>query len=291
MSGEGITAPCGFGRERIMAEGSGSMGPLASGSRLAGYRLEAQIGAGGMAVVFSAIDERLSRRVALKVLTPDLADDAEFRERFMRESRVAAAVEDPHIIPVYEAGEADGTLFIAMRFVSGGDLRSIMQREGPMTPVRAAAFISPVASALGAAHRAGLVHRDVKPGNVLVDTQPGRPDHVYLSDFGLSKSVVSTTGLTTAGHFLGTPAFAAPEQIAGEKVDGRADQYALACLAFQLLAGSAPFAHTEPMAVLWAHTSKPPPSLVAVRPDLPSSVDQVLVRALEKEPANRFASC
>jgi serine/threonine protein kinase/sugar lactone lactonase YvrE len=264
------------------------MGP---GSRLAGYRLEAQIGAGGMAVVYSAVDERLGRRVALKVLAPGLAADAEFRQRFVRESKAATAVEDPHIIPVYEAGEAHGVLFIAMRFVSGGDLRSVMRREGPATPVRAAALISPVASALDAAHRAGLVHRDVKPGNVLVDTQPGRPDHVYLSDFGLSKSVLSTGGLTGAGRFLGTPEFAAPEQISGRKVDGRADQYALACLAFELLAGSAPFARTEPLAVLWAHTSEPPPSLAAVRPDLPDSVDQVLARALEKEPANRFGSC
>ncbi|HJZ00263.1 MAG TPA: serine/threonine-protein kinase, partial [Streptosporangiaceae bacterium] len=175
---------------------------LDGGSRLAGYRLEERIGAGGMAVVFRARDMRLDRTVALKVLIPALAMDGDFRERFLRESRAAAAVDDPHIIPVYEAGEADGVLFIAMRFVAGGDLRTVIRREGPLPAHRAASFISPVASALDAAHAAGLVHRDVKPANILVDTRPGRPDHVYLSDFGLSKDALASVGLTGAGHFL-----------------------------------------------------------------------------------------
>ena len=199
---------------------------------VAGYRLEEQVGAGGMAVVFRARDERLGRLVALKVL----------RRRWRRtrcsgggsspESRAAAAVDDPHIIPVYEAGEAGGVLFIAMRFVAGGDLRGVLEREGALAPGRAAAFISPVASALDAAHGAGLVHRDVKPANILVDARPGRPDHVYLSDFGLSKGAMSSASLTGAGQFLGTPDYSAPEQIQGRAVDGRADQYALACVAF-----------------------------------------------------------
>jgi serine/threonine protein kinase len=161
---------------------------FAAGSRIAGYRLEEQIGQGGMAVVFRARDERLGRLVALKVLAPELAGDAGFQRRFTGESRAAAAIDDPHIVPVYAAGEADGMLFIAMRYVAGGDARSLLDREGPLPPDRVAAIISPVASALDSAHRAGLVHRDVKPSNMLMDVLPGRPDHVYLSDFGLSKA-------------------------------------------------------------------------------------------------------
>jgi serine/threonine protein kinase len=262
-----------------------------AGSLLAGYRLEAQVGAGGMAVVFRARDERLGRPVALKILAPALTADGAFRRRFMAESRAAAAVDDPHIIPVYEAGEAGGALFIAMRFVMGGDLKGVLEREGALAPGRAAAFISPVASALDAAHRAGLVHRDVKPANILVDARPDRPDHVYLSDFGVSKGAVSSVSLTGAGHFVGTPDYSAPEQIQGLAVDGRADQYALACVAYQLLTGSAPFEREQGMAVLFAHLSAPPPSLSARRPDLPPAVDQVLTRALSKTPQNRYGSC
>jgi serine/threonine protein kinase len=262
-----------------------------AGSQLAGYRLEAQVGAGGMAVVFRARDERLGRLVALKILAPALVADGAFRRRFIAESRAAAAVDDPHIIPVYEAGEAGGVLFIAMRFVVGGDLRGVLEREGALAPGRAAAFISPVASALDAAHRAGLVHRDVKPANILVDARPDRPDHVYLSDFGVSKGATSSVSLTGAGHFVGTPDYSAPEQIQGLAVDGRADQYALACVAFQLLTGSAPFEREQGMAVLFAHLSAPPPSLSARRPDLPPTVDHVLTRALSKTPENRYRSC
>jgi serine/threonine-protein kinase len=184
---------------------------LAAGALVAGYRLEAQVGAGGMAVVYRARDERLGRLVALKVLAPGLAADEEFRRRFIAESRSAAAVDDPHIIPVYEAGEAGGVLFIAMRFVPGRDLRAVLAGEGPMDPERVGDFVSPVASALDAAHRAGLVHRDVKPANILVDERPGRPPHVYLSDFGVSKGALSSAGMTASGVFLGTPDYAAPE--------------------------------------------------------------------------------
>ncbi len=197
---------------------------------LAGYQLEAQVGAGGMAVVFRARDQRLDRLVALKILASAQAADRELRHRFIAESRAAAAVDDPHIIPVYEAGEADGVLFIAMRFIQGGDLWQVLERERPLPPARTAAFISPVASALDAAHRARLVHRDVKPGNILVDARPDRPDHVYLSDFGISKRAVSSMGPTAAGQWVGTVDYAAPEQIKGQAVDGRADQYALACV-------------------------------------------------------------
>jgi serine/threonine protein kinase len=273
-------------------------GPLASvaasftpGSRIAGYRLEQQIGAGGMAVVFRAVDERLGRRVALKLLAPALSADEAFRQRFIRESRAAAAVDDPHIIPVYEAGEADGVLFIAMRYVPGGDVRTLVSRRGPMPVARIGAIIFSVASALDAAHAAGLIHRDVKPGNMLVDIRPDRPDHVYLSDFGLSKGAMSSSGLTGTGQFLGTVDYCAPEQIEGRPADGRADQYALACAAFELLAGSAPFRREQATATIWAHMSEPPPRLTGLRPDLPPAVDQVFGRALAKAPAYRYASC
>ena len=220
-----------------VAGGTGE-GPavLAAGSRIAGYLLEDRIGRGGMAVVFRACDERLGRPVALKILAPGLAGDKEFRRRFLRECRAAAAVDDPHIIPVYEAGQAGEVLFIAMRYVSGGDVRGLLRREGRLSAGRVAAIISPVAGALDAAHAAGLVHCDVKPGNMLIDARPGRPDHVYLSDFGLARSG-SASALAASGMGLGTVAYMAPEQIHGAVVDGRADQYALGCAAFELLAG------------------------------------------------------
>src|SRR5215467_662114 len=207
-----------------MSNGSPAPEGLTAGARIAGYLLQEQIGRGGMAVVFRALDERLQRHVALKLLTAVFAEDEAFRQRFMRESRAAAAVDDPHIIPIFDAGESAGVLFIAMRYVHGGDVGTLVHREGALRASRAAAIISPVASALDAAHAAGLVHRDVKPANMLVDARPGRPDHVYLSDFGLSKGAQSSIALTGSGQFLGTPNYSAPEQIQGRLVDGRADQ-------------------------------------------------------------------
>ncbi len=269
------------------AQLGGLLTGLAPGSRVAGYLLEGLVGVGGTAAVFRARDERLGRVVALKLL----AGDETVRSRFAREARAVAAVDHPHIIPVYEAGDANGVLFIAMRFVAGDDLRVVVRREGSLRPRRAAAFLSPVASALDAAHGAGLVHRDVKPANMLVDVGPGRPEHVYLSDFGLAKGVLSLGGPTRAGQFLGTPDYAAPEQISGSSVDGRADQYALACVAYTLLCGSLPFEREQPMAVLYAHLSAPPPRVTSVRPDLPAAVDQVLARALAKTPDDRYGSC
>ena len=268
------------------AQLNGPLAGLAAGSRVAGYMLEKLVGVGGMAAVYRARDERLGRAVALKLL----AGDEVVRKRFVREAHAVAAVDHPHIIPVYEAGEAEGVLFIAMRFVAGDDLRVVVGREGALRPRRAAAFISPVASALDAAHAAGLVHRDVKPANMLVDVGPGRPEHVYLSDFGVARGMLSS-GLTGAGQFLGTPDYAAPEQISGRDVDGRADQYALACVAFTLLSGSVLFRREVPMAVLYAHLSVPPPRLTTVRPELPGAVNQVLARALSKDPEDRYDSC
>jgi len=263
---------------------------LRPGSLVAGYRLERLVGTGGAAVVFRARDVRLDRLVALKIMDPSRGSDPAFRQRFIAESRAAARVDDPHIIPVYEADEADELLFIAMRFVHGGDLQSVLDREGALSPARAAEFISPVASALDAAHAAGLVHRDVKPANILVDARDDRPDHVYLSDFGIAKAVVSSVTLT-GPVFIGTADYAAPEQIDGKAVDGRTDQYSLACVAYRLLTGVLPFERDQAMAVMAAHLYAPPPSLLERRPDLPGAADKVLVKGMAKSPDQRYESC
>jgi serine/threonine-protein kinase len=263
---------------------------LGAGSVIAGYRVESRIGVGGMAMVFRARDEVLGRTVALKVLAPAVADDDAFRERFIRESRAAAVVDHPHIIPVYGAGEFGGVLYIAMRFVAGGDLRALLQQEGPLPPSRAAFLLSPLASALDAGHAAGLVHRDVKPANVLIDTSPGRPDHLYLSDFGLAKGNAST-GLTGTGQFLGTLDYCAPEQIGAKPARPQTDQYALGCVAYTMLTGTVPFPRDEVTALLWAHMSEPPPLVTALRPDLPPAVDLVLARAMAKDPGERYLTC
>jgi hypothetical protein len=269
-------------------------GGFSPGLRVAGYSLEEQIGRGGMAVVFRALDERLNRQVALKILAPALAADVAFRQRFIRESRAAAAVDDPNIIPVFGAGEADGVLFIAMRLVRGGDLRTLVATQGPLVPARAAWIVSAVASALDAAHAAGLVHRDVKPANMLLDVRPGRPDHVYLSDFGLTKGSLTSANLTNlsgSGLFMGTVDYAAPEQIQGRTVDGRTDQYALGCSAFELLCGQPPFTRDQGLATIYAHLSEPPPPLALRQPGLPPAVDEVLARVLAKSPDDRYATC
>ena len=269
------------------AQPGGPLTGLVPGSRVGGYLLERLVGVGGMAAVYQARDERLGRVVALKLL----AGDEALRNRFVREARAVAAVDHPHIIPVYEAGEADGMQFIAMRFVAGGTLQGVIGDSGALPPRRAAAFISQVASALDAAHAAGLVHRDVKPGNILVDTRRGGPEHAYLTDFGIARAMLSAGTLTNAGQFLGTPDYAAPEQINGQPVDGRADQYALACVAYELLGGTVPFKREMPLAVLYAHLSTPPPPLTSVRQDLPPEVDEVLAAALAKVPGDRYPSC
>ena len=276
----------------MAGESSGSpIWGLAPGAVVAGYRVEARIGAGGMAVVFRAMDAGLGRTVALKVLAPALVGDREFRERFIRESRAAAAVDHPHIIPVYAAGEADGVLYIAMRYVPSGDLRELLRRDGKLTSGRASRLLFPLASALDIGHLAGLVHRDVKPANILIDTSTGMADHPYLADFGLAKGSGPTAGVTGTGQFIGTLEYAAPEQISGGRAVPQTDQYALACAAFTMLTGAAPFPREEPTAVLWAHMSEPPPPVTALRPDLPRGIDQVLARAMAKTPEERYRTC
>jgi len=272
---------------------SPASGELAVGSRVAGYVIEGQIGRGGMAVVYRASDTRLNRTVALKVLAPDLAGDTAFRQRFVREMRAAASVDHPHIVPVFDAGEADGALFIAMRLVIGQDLRTLLDSERRLPAERVADIVAQIASALDEAHSRGLVHRDVKPGNILISAVPGsgEPDHVYLSDFGLSKPALSSAQLTLTGQFLGTLDYMAPEQVEGRAIDGRADLYALGCTAFEMLTGAPPFKRDQGLAVLWAQLQAPPPSLRALRPDLPPAIDQVIARALAKSPNDRYRSC
>jgi serine/threonine-protein kinase len=271
----------------------GTGGWFAPGSVVAGYVIEEQVGAGGMAVVYRARDEVLGRLVALKVLSPVLGADAEFRARFLRESRAVAAVDEPHIVPVYRAGDADGALYIATRFVASGDLARLQREaDGPLPPAQAADLIGQVAAALDAAHAAGLVHRDVKPGNILVERLPGRADRAYLSDFGLSKSIATgATGLTVAGRFMGTPDYCAPEQVTGGPVEGRADQYSLACVAFAILTGQAPYSNGDLLARLFAHVHAPVPAATAISPGLPAAVDAVLARGMAKLPAQRYGSC
>ncbi|QES58660.1 serine/threonine protein kinase [Streptomyces venezuelae] len=246
-----------------------------------------------MAVVYEARDLRLDRRVALKLLAPELARNDTFRQRFAHESKVAATIEHPHIVPVFEAGEADGLLYIAMRLVEGPDLRVMLDRTGSLPVQTAARIAGQVASALDAAHAHDLVHRDVKPGNILIapGTDRDHPEHAYLTDFGLTKKSLSLTGFTTDGQFVGTVTYVAPEQISGKPVDGRCDVYSLGCVVYEALAGEPPFQRDDDIALLWAHQYDAPPPLSSRRPGLPEEVDAVLAKALAKSPDDRWDSC
>jgi DNA-binding beta-propeller fold protein YncE/predicted Ser/Thr protein kinase len=250
------------------------------------YRLLGVLGRGGMGVVYRAEHEHLGRVVALKLLTPELAESAGFRERFQREARLAASVEHAHIVPVYDAGESNGTLYIAMRYIEGTDLASVLAREGALEPGRAASIASGIGSALDAAHARGLVHRDVKPANVLIDSE-----RCYLTDFGLVKPFeAETTALTAAGQFLGTLDYVAPEQIEGRQVDGRVDVYALGCMLHECLTGARPFARDTAVAVMYAHLHDPPPRPTDFKPELPPAIDAVVARAMAKDREERYAS-
>jgi serine/threonine-protein kinase len=239
-----------------------------------------------MGRVYLAEDTRLGRKVVLKLLDPELATDERFRERFVRESRLAASIDHPNVIPIYEAGEERGTLFIAMRFVEGTDLGRLIADGGPLEPGRAAAIVTQVAAALDAAHERGLIHRDVKPGNILV----GRGDHTYLTDFGLIKRREADTGLTRTGQFMGSVDYAAPEQIRGEAVDARTDVYSLGCVLYECLTGEPPFAHDPEVAVLYAHLNDPPPKVTATRPEVPPAMDAVVAKSMAKSPDDRYPS-
>ena len=261
--------------------------PLAD-PEVEGYRIEELLGRGGMGEVYRALDVRLGRPVALKLLAPTVAGDERLRERLLRESRLAAGLDHPNVIPIYEAGERDGRLFIAMRYVAGGDLKALLRRGGALDRSRAIAVAAQVADALDAAHRRGLVHRDVKPSNVLLDSNDGR-EHCYLADFGLTQSA-SEQG-SGDGQFMGTIDYVSPEQIRGERLDGRADQYGLACLLFEGLTGSVPYRRRSDVAALFAHLEEPVPPVSERAAELPTALDRVLARGMAKCPAERYESC
>ena len=237
------------------------------GTDLAGYRIESVLGRGGMGVVYLATDLRLKRRVALKLVAPELAADARFRERFLREAELAASLDHSHVVPVYGAGETDGQLWMAMRYVQGTDLRTLLEQEGPLEPARAVELCSQVGAALDAAHAHGLVHRDVKPANVLV-TQEDSEEHCYLSDFGLARSP-SDEQVAAGAHLSGTIDYTAPEQSAHEPLDHRADVYSLGCVLYECLTGEPPFKRPRPAATLFAHANDPPPPRTLPGPSCP----------------------
>jgi serine/threonine-protein kinase len=257
------------------------------GSEVGGYRIDILLGRGGMGSVYRAHEADLGRTVALKVLAPELAGNTRFRERFLRESRLAASLDHPHIVPIFQAGDADGVLFLAMRYVEGTDLARLIADEGPLATERVLALLEQAASALDAAHERGLVHRDVKPSNMLIARSAGR-EHCYLADFGLTKRTGSISGLTATHQVVGTLDYVAPEQIRGGETDPRADVYSLACVLYECLASSPPFERATDVAVLWAHVNEEPTPLSSQRPDLPKALDGVLARGLAKEPGDRY---
>jgi serine/threonine-protein kinase len=263
------------------------------GTDLGPYRIERVLGRGGMGVVYLAEQRELGRKVALKLLPDELAQDADFRARFERESRLAASLDHPNIIPIFEAGELDGAVYLAMRYVEGTDFASRLRTGPPLTPDAVTHILVQIAKALDAAHGRGLVHRDVKPANVLLDPAAGdvEGDHAYLTDFGLTKQTGSESGLTKAGSFMGTLAYMAPEQIEGQDVDGRADEYSLAAMAFEALTGSVPFKRDQEIAVAMARLKDPVPSAIGLRPDLPAGVDVALARGMAKDREARYPNC
>ncbi|HEY8169256.1 MAG TPA: serine/threonine-protein kinase, partial [Candidatus Limnocylindrales bacterium] len=262
------------------------------GTTLGPYRIESVIGRGGMGVVYRATDSNLDRRVALKLLSPDIAGDEAFTARFLRESKLAASLDHPNIIPVYDAGRVGDIYYLAMRYVDGADLESRL-RGGPLDPRATMSLAAQIGSALDSAAEAGLVHRDVKPANILIASGKAvdREDHAYLTDFGLTKQRGSQTGLTRTGSFLGTLEYVAPEQIEGKPVDGRTDQYALAAIVVECLTGAPPFPRDSDLAIINAQLRDAPPSVHERRPDLPAAVDVVVARALAKQPDDRYPDC
>ena len=262
------------------------------GQDFAGYRLRAVLGRGGMSVVYEAENARLGNTIALKVLAPELSTDDVFRARFLKESRLAASLNHPNVIPIYDTGPYEELLYIAMRYVAGSDLRSVLNRQERVSPEQALLLIGQVGRALDAAHRRGLIHRDVKPANVLIERgADGDPDHVYLADFGITKHTLSRSGLTATGQLVGTIDYVAPEQIQGKPVDGRADIYSLGCVLYECLTGRVPFVKDLDAAVIWAHVEEPPTPPSAIRPELPGGIDDVIKCALAKSPDDRYATC
>jgi serine/threonine protein kinase len=251
---------------------------------IGGFRLEGVIGRGGMGVIYRAQQPGLDRTVAIKVIAPQHAADPRFRERFAREARLTAALDHPNIVPVYATGDDGGRLYLVMRYVEGVNLARRL-RDGPLTPAETAEIVKQVASALDAAHERGVVHRDVKPANILL------AERAYLTDFGITREIVGTAGLTQTGVFMGSVDYAAPEQAGGEAAGPAADQYALACVAYECLTGRPPCKRDHDMATLWAHVNEPPEPPSRVMSELGPEVDEPLLRALAKAPEDRWPSC
>jgi tRNA A-37 threonylcarbamoyl transferase component Bud32 len=263
---------------------------LAPGVLVAGFRIESLVGHGAMAEVYRARDEQHDRVVALKVLDKPLEQDERFRRRFLRESQIAAGLDHPHIVPTLTSGDDDGLLYLAMEYIEGSDLRQLLQRDGRLDPERAVGLVEQAADALDAAHAAGLVHRDVKPGNILVRADGGG-EHVYVCDFGLARHASSASSLTGDRGFVGTIDYVPPEQIEGGKIDARADVYSLGCVLYECLAGVRPFDRDSELSVVFAHLNEPPPRVTDVRPELPAAFDEVFATALAKAPDDRYSSC
>ena len=262
---------------------------LSAGDEFAGYRIERRLGRGGMGIIYLATEPGLERSVALKLIAPEAAADDVFARRFAEESRIAASIEHPNVVPIYAAGEEDGVPWIAMRFVAGSDLQRRVAREGGLEPADAVSLIAQIGNGLDAIHAAGLVHRDVKPANVLLSGEAGS-EHAYLTDFGVARNVATQSGLTQTGRFVGTLDYVAPEQISGEPIDARVDVYALGCLLFKLLTGEVPFPREGEAARLYAHLHDPPPAPSLYAPAVPMALDDVVVRAMSKSPEDRYPS-
>jgi serine/threonine protein kinase len=257
---------------------------LSPGSTFAGYQIESVVGLGGLGILYRARQLRLDRPVALKLVEPAVARDPVIRERLRREARMVASLDHPNVVPLYEAGEENGTVFIATRWVEGTELGTLIHHEGPLEPKRAARTAAQIAAALELAHEKGLIHRDVKPSNVILT----REDHVYLTDFGLAKRAQTAAGMTAADQMLGTVDYVAPEQIEGSEPDARGDIYSLGCVLFEMLVGQAPFAAQKGgMAKMWAQVNAQPKSVREQRPDVPPALEDVVERAMAKAPEAR----
>lgn len=262
---------------------------LSDGDEFAGYRVERRLGRGGMGILYLAVEPGLDRRVALKLIAPEAASDEVFARRFAEESRIAASIEHPNVVPIYAAGEEAGVPYIAMRYVAGADLARRLAREGRLAPEVAAGLIAQVGNGLDAIHAAGLIHRDVKPANVLLSGDDGG-DHAYITDFGVARNVATESGLTQTGRFVGTLDYVAPEQISGGAIDARVDVYALGCLLFKLLTGEVPFPKDGEAARLYAHLNDPPPAPSLYAPEVSMALDDVIIRAMSKSPDDRYPS-
>jgi serine/threonine protein kinase len=262
---------------------------LSAGETFAGYRIEQRLGRGGMGVLYLALEPGLERRVALKLIAPEAAADEVFAKRFAEESKIAASIEHPNVVPIYAAGEEDGVPFIAMRYVAGADLAKRLVREGRLEPAVAVELIAQIGNGLDAIHAAGLIHRDVKPANVLLSGGEGA-EHAYITDFGVARNVATESGLTQTGRFVGTLDYVAPEQISGGEIDARVDVYALGCLLFKLLTGEVPFPKEGDAARLFAHLNDPPPAASLYVPEVSMALDDVVIRAMSKTPDDRYPS-